>query len=335
MIRTATRAALHQRWFVNLAARGRQRGVDAGLDPQIAAALEFERIAGLPALETMEPAAARAYAETGLAPLDLDPAPMDRVTDATVPGPAGAIPVRIFVPPEATRDWIVYFHGGGGVFGSVRASEPMARYLAARTRATVASVEYRLGPEHKHPAAIDDAVAAWQALAARVPPGGRAAVGGDSFGGYLAAHVDHATRTRGLRRPDVQQLIYPVVDLTVTSPSIARNGRGYLLTEGTIRWCLGHYLHATDDPRAASPWFWPPGALAGAAPALVATAGFDPLVDEGDAWARRLADEGAVVRHLRFPSLVHGFVSLAGAVDAARAALDEVCDVTAELLGGR
>ena len=325
---------MEQRWFVRLAARGRQSGVDGELDPQVAAALEFQRIAHLPGLETMEPDAARRFAAEGLSPLDVDPAPMASVIDATVPGPAGPIPARIFVPPGASRDWIVYFHGGGGVFGSVAASEPMTRYMAARTHATVASVEYRLAPEHKHPAGIDDAVAAWAALVARVPAGGRAAVGGDSFGGYLAVQVEHAARTRGLRRPDVQQLIYPLVDLTLTSPSVARHGEGYLLTEAAMHWCRAHYLHATDDPRdpAVSPRFWPPGALAGAAPAVIATAGYDPLVDEDDAWARRLADEGVLVRHRQFATLVHGFVSLAGAVTAARAALDRICDDTAEML---
>jgi acetyl esterase len=310
------RRAMKTRWLVDLVGRKRS---DPGLDRQIAAALELQRIARLPALDTMEPAAARKFAEAGLSPLDLAPEPMDQVIDLFI----GSIPVRVFVPHDATGDWFVYFHGGGGVIGSIAASEPVTRYLAAKTRCTVASVGYRLGPEHKHPAAIDDATAAFQALAARVPAGKQLVAGGDSFGGFLTAHVDHHARLTGGRQPDLQVLIYPLVDLTLESPSIARLGDGYLLTKPTIYWFRSHYMHDDDDRRAGSPWFWTD--LRGSARAIVVTAGFDPLVEEGDAWAERLRAAGTEVRHHQNPSLVHGFLSLAGAVDAAHAATDRIC----------
>ncbi|HEX4452680.1 MAG TPA: alpha/beta hydrolase [Kofleriaceae bacterium] len=318
LMAAAVRRAMKTPWFVRLA--GRQRP-DPGLDRQIAAALEFQRIAKLPDLETMEPAAARTYTEAGLSPLDLDPAPMAEVIDFRV----GAIPVRAFVPRGATGDWFVYFHGGGGVTGSIKGSDAVTRHLAEQTRATVASVDYRLAPEHKHPAGIDDANAAYAAIAERVPAHGKLVVGGDSFGGFLTAHVEHHARTTGGRVPDLQVLIYPIVDLTLSSPSVERLGHGrYLLTKPMIDWYLAHYW-ASGDKRDGSPWFWPDAELDGAASAIVVTAGFDPLVDEGDAWAARLRDGGATVRHQQNPSLVHGFLSLAGAVDAARVATDRIC----------
>ncbi|MDB4952940.1 MAG: Alpha/beta hydrolase fold-3 domain protein [Myxococcales bacterium] len=321
-MRVAVRAAMSSERFVRFAGRGRSANADAALDPQIAAALEFARITKLPPLESMTPAAARRFAESGMSPLDLDTVPMAKITDTV----AGGIAVRIFEPHDAGPNWLVYFHGGGGVIGSIAASEPVTRYLAAQTRCTVASVEYRLGPEDKHPSAIGDACAAYAALANRVPTGGRLAVGGDSFGGYLSVQVERLSK----RRPDLQVLIYPLVDMTLTSPSIERHADGYLLTKSMIHWFRGHYLHDTDDHRTASPWFW--SDLAGTAPAIVVTAGYDPLVDEGDAWARRLREAGTKVIHRRHGSLVHGFVSMGGAVRAARAATDELCADIVELL---
>lgn len=329
LLRGVARAALAEPLARLLGGRRRRLGVDRELDPQIAAVLELQRLLRLPALESMEPAAARRFAEAGLAPLDLEPIAMARIIDAVVPGHRCSIPVRIFVPRGAGPHWIVYLHGGGGVIGSIGGAEPVTRLLAARTGCTVASIGYRLGPEHRHPAAIDDACAAWNAIASRAGRRARLAVAGDSFGGFLSAHVERAV----IRQPDLQVLLYPIVDLTLTSPSIDRHADGYLLTRSMIRWFRGHYLHPDDDHRAISPQYWTD--LRGAAPAVVATAGYDPLVDEGDAYAARLREAGVAVRHRRYPSLVHGFVGLAGAVRAARAALEEVCADVRELIAPR
>jgi acetyl esterase len=316
--------------LVHVLARSRQRGVDRDLDRQVAALLAGQRLLRLPPLDSMDPPRARAFAESGLSPLEVAPAAMAEITDTTVPGRGGPIPVRIFVPYDASPHWIVYLHGGGGVIGSIRASEPATRLLAAQTRCVVASVEYRLSPEHRHPAAIEDACAAWDALTARVREG-RVAVAGDSFGGYLAAQVDHHTIASGVRRPDLQVLIYPAVDMTQSSPSIDRLADGYLLTRALIQWFRGNYLNPGDDRRAVSPMFWPDHR--GAARAIIATAGYDPLVDEGARYAELLQRAGTEVRHRRYPSLIHGFLSLAGGVAAARAAVDELCGDVRELLG--
>jgi acetyl esterase len=311
LLRSAARMALARPLARAIGAR-RRRGHGAALDPQIAAVLELQRLLRLPPLESMEPPRARAFAEAGLSPLDVAHVPMAEVVDIT----AKRIPIRIYRPHDAGPHWMVYFHGGGGVIGSIRASDPIVRLLAAQTGCTVASVEYRLGPEDKHPAAIDDACAAYAAIAARLPPGARIAVAGDSFGGYLSAHVDRLAA----RRPDLQVLIYPLVDMTLTKPSIERHADGFLLTRSLMYWFRGHYLNADDDRRAISPLYWDD--LRRAAPAIVVTAGYDPLVDEGDAYAGRLRDAGVPVIHHRHDGLVHGFISLAGAVRAARAAVD-------------
>lgn len=323
-MRAAVRGAMRTSWFVKLAGRNRSTGADAELDPQVAAALEFDRIARLPALDSLSVPEARKFAAEGLSLLDVDDEPMAEVQDVLVNG----VPVRIYVPHEASGDWLIYFHGGGGVIGSIKSSEPVTRYIAEKTKCTVASVAYRLGPEHRHPAGIEDACTAYAGLLPRIH--GRIAIGGDSFGGFLTAHVDHWARRTDVRSPDVQLLIYPLVDLTLVSPSIDRLATGYLLTKSVIHWFRGHYLHPTDDMKAGSPWFWTD--LVGSAPAIVATAGFDPLVDEGDAWARRLQEAGTTVRHRRFDTLIHGFLSMAGAVDAAREAFDLLCRDLVEML---
>jgi acetyl esterase len=325
LLRGAVRAVLADP-VARMIGRRRQGGIDGELDPQLAAILELQRVLRLPALDSMEPAAGRRFAENSLAALDVESAPMAEVVDLTAPGKHGAVPIRVFVPFDAGPHWIVYLHGGGGVIGSIRSSEPVTRLIAAQTGCRVASVGYRLGPEDPHPAAIDDACAAWDAIAARADRGARIAVAGDSFGGYLSAQVDRAV----IRQPDLQVLIYPLVDMTMASPSVDRNAHGYLLTKAMMQWFRGHYLRPEDDRRAVSPAFWPD--LRGAAPAIVVTAGYDPLVDEGDAHAERLRTDGVTVRHRRYPSLVHGFLSLAGAVRGARAAVDELCADIRELL---
>jgi acetyl esterase len=328
LLRGVARAALAEP-LVRLLSRRRQRDTDVGLDRQVAAVLELQRLLRLPPLESMEPSKARDFAESGLSPLDVKPEPMEQIVDTTIAGAAGPVNVRLYVPHEATPHIIVYFHGGGGVIGSIRGSEPVTRLIAAQTGCTVASVGYRLGPEARHPCAVDDALAAYNAMLERLPAGARIAVAGDSFGGFLSAHVDRGAT----RKPDLQVLIYPLVDMTLDSPSIDRHASGYLLTKSIIQWMRSHYLEPDVDKRAISPFYWKDHH--GAARAVIVTAGYDPLVDEGDAYAAALRAAGVAVRHRRYPALIHGFISLAGAVRAARTAIDEVCSDIRELLVDR
>ena len=170
LLRGAARVALADP-IAHLIGRWRRRQpgyrpeLDRELDPQLATVLELQRLLRLPALDSMEPVPARRFAEEGMSPLDVDLVPMAELVDTVVEGHRETIPVRIYRPHGAGRHWIVYLHGGGGVIGSIRSSEPVARLLAAQTGCTVASVGYRLGPEHRHPAAIDDSCAAWTAIA--------------------------------------------------------------------------------------------------------------------------------------------------------------------------
>jgi acetyl esterase len=308
-------------------ARGRVERDGLVLDPQLAAAITTAERLGIRTIEGMAPPAARAHALRAMAAFDAEPRPMDSVLDTSVPGPAGRIPVRIYRPRSPDRGLLVYFHGGGGVIGSIEASDPFARVLADETRCQVASVEYRLAPEAPHPAAIDDAEAAYRALAAMAPDlhadPTRLVLVGDSMGGFLCAHVERRVAKRG-PRPALQVLIYPLTDLTFSHPSFRTFGDGFVLTAPTIHWFADHYLPDVAARRAASPLFAED--LTGAVPTIIVTAGFDPLRDEGRELADRLRQGGATVQYRCHGELVHGFVSMTGAIDAARLAVSRLAE---------
>jgi acetyl esterase len=308
----------------------------AGLDPQLAAVLTLQHRLGLPGLETLDLRGARRLSDEGLAPLDAHPRALAEVRDVRE---AGAPLMRLYRPARRGPGLVVYFHGGGGVVGSIDSHDPWCRALAHHAEVQVLSVEYRLAPEHPHPAAIEDAIAAWRWASANAASLGatRLACGGDSFGGYLCAVLDQATSrpelhapslpsAAGLPAPALQILIYPLVDLTLSSPSIEGNGQGYLLTAAMMKWFRAHYWgDAKDDGarRDASPLFTE---MPRAADAIVMLAGFDPLLDEGRAYAKRLAESGAEVKILEHSALIHGFVVMTGAIRAARAACLELCE---------
>jgi acetyl esterase len=241
-----------------------------------------------------------------------------------VDGGDGERQARLYRPPglAAPAPALVYFHGGGFVVGSLDSYEPVCRQLALDAGCVVVSVDYRLAPEHPFPAAPRDCLAAFRRLAREAAALGidatRLAVGGDSAGGNLAAGVAQATLGQAVR-PCFQLLIYPALDMTLAMPSITTFARGFLLEKETIDWYLAHYLppgHDRRDP-VASPLFGP---VAGLPPAFLATAGFDPLRDEGDAYARRMQAAGVAVEHRRYPSLFHGFFNTSGGLSASRAA---------------
>lgn len=248
-------------------------------------------------------------------------APLEAVRDERV---SGRVTVRVYRPRGLSRSApaLVYLHGGGFVLGSLTSHDPVCRALAHEARCVVVAVDYRLAPEHPFPAAADDATEAFrwvisQAARLGVDPS-RVAVGGDSAGGNLAAVVAIDTRDDE-HPPCLQALIYPAVDQTQSFPSLKLMESGFLLDLATINWFRAHYTPDPADwekPRA-SPWF---ADVEGLAPAHVQTAGFDPLRDEAEAYAVKLRDAGVAVTSRRYPSMVHGYISVTGSIVCAREA---------------
>jgi acetyl esterase len=217
---------------------------------------------------------------------------------------------------------VVYIHGGGFVSGSIVSHDNVARIIADEGRVAVLSIEYRLAPEHKFPAAVDDAIRAYQwardnAAMLGCDPA-RIAVAGDSAGGNLSAVVSRAARDRGFPMPALQVLIYPATDFTRSLPSHTTFAKGFFLDARSIDYYLGHYAADPKDERA-SPLL--AKTFDRLPRAIVVTSGFDPLVDEGDAYAEKLKSAGVEVTHIRHDSLIHGFVNMMGAIDAGRLAL--------------
>ena len=253
-----------------------------------------------------------------------DPVPAE---DRTVPGPAGDIPVRIYRPQsDQALPVVVYFHGGGWVVGDIASHDTTCQRLAAGVPALVVSVDYRLAPEHRFPAAVVDcdAATAWVSAHAAELGGDptRLAVAGDSAGGNLAAVVARHARDAGGPPIAFELLIYPATDLTGSFPSHTENGAGYLLDADTMRWFIDHYIDDEDRRHPdASPLF--ADDLSGLPPALVLTAEFDPLRDEGEAYAERLRQAGVTVTASRYDGMIHGFYGLDSVFDASKRATAE------------
>jgi acetyl esterase len=298
------------------------------LDPDAEILLEMVRAANRPAFETVGAAEARLLFNAGRKVLAPDPMPVAELRELAIPGPGGPIPARLYrAAASSILPVLVFFHGGGWVVGDIESHDTVCRHLANRAGCAVVSVDYRLAPEHKFPAAVEDcfAATAWvagNAAALGVDPG-RLAVGGDSAGGNLAAVVSLLARDHGGPRITSQLLIYPATDAAMRHESIARFAEGYVLTRSTMRWFYQQYLRAPEDVAdwQASPLAAPD--LGSLPAAFVLTAGYDPLCDEGDAYAARLAASGVAVTHRRFPGQVHGFAMNGKIIRAAETALDE------------
>ncbi|HEX6424401.1 MAG TPA: alpha/beta hydrolase [Acidimicrobiales bacterium] len=298
--------------------------------PEVRSILDFiESAAGPPPDELSPDEVRQSYA--ALSMLESRPE-VASVADRMVPGPAGDVPVRVYVPTTepGPRPVVVYFHGGGWVIGSIETHDATTRAIAAGSGATVVSVDYRLAPEHPFPAAIDDALAAVRWVAAKaadldVDPS-RLVVAGDSAGGNLAALAAIELRDTPV---DVafQLLVYPVTDGTFAHPSMDENAEGYFLTRATMDWFWRNYVGDGDwtGPRV-SPMHVPAEALRGLPPALVLTAEYDPLRDEGEAYAARLADAGVDVTVHRYDGMIHGFFAMREMVPEGKAAVDEACE---------
>jgi len=267
--------------------------------------------------------------------------PLAAVTDLTIPGPGGQIPARFYEPPGLGlegRPLIVYFHGGGWTVGDLDTADGVCRFLALEVPATVLSVDYRLAPEHPFPAAVEDALAAFRWAALDNPRLGvdpdRIAVAGDSAGGNLAAAVSLLAREEGGPVPAMQVLIYPATDAIGGQRSREEFAEGFLLTKADMDWYERHYLppgidHA--DPRVS---VLRAEDLSDLPPAYVATAGFDPLRDEGEAFAERLRESGVPVALRRHPGLVHSFANMTAFSRTAEAAMRELASAVRMGLAG-
>jgi len=288
----------------------------------------------------LSPQQARARIRAGAAAAAGPKRPLSAVTDLAIPGPAGTMPARFYEPPGIgieKRPLVVYFHGGGWTIGDLDTSDSVCRFLAATVPAAVLSVDYRLAPEHPFPAAVEDAWAAfrWAATdSARlgIDPA-RIAVSGDSAGGNLAAAVSLQARDEGGPSPAMQALIYPVTDTLGGQPSRDTFAKGFLLTRADMDWFEHHYLPGADDRGDPRVSVLRSADLAGLAPAYVATAGFDPLRDEGEAYAERLREEGVQVTQRRHPGLVHGFANMTAISPTAEAAMSELAAALRSGLG--
>lgn len=303
------------------------------VDPGIAVLLELVAASGYPPMHEGTPEVARKgfRAMTADAVQPEQVVAVGSVEDAEV----GGVPARIYRPAsEGPAPTLVFLHGGGFVIGDLDTHDQTCRRLCAGAETVVVSVDYRLAPEHPWPAAVDDALAATLAVAADLASYGGTdvlAVGGDSAGGNLAAIVAQSPQLRDVVRG--QLLIYPAVDPGGEYASREENAAGYFLEQATMEWFFAQYVPELDDAALADPRLAPlHGDLAGLAPAIVVTAEYDPLRDEGEAYADALAAAGVSVDRVRYDSLVHGFIDMGVLSPAATSAVDDLVARTRSLL---
>lgn len=284
----------------------------------------------MPAMSSLSPDEARASSAGGLSAMAGKPEPGVRVENLSIDGPGGALRLRAYRPVEqdASAPLIVYAHFGGGVIGDLETSDVFCGILARIARTAVLSVDYRLAPEHRFPAGLDDVLAAYRwgrDNAARFGAAeGQAAIGGDSMGGNFAAVVAQEMKRGGEPQPALQLLIYPAVDVASETQSMTTYADAYPLSRETMNWFMAHYIGPDADP--VDPRLSPIKSddLSGLAPAVVVTAGFDPLVDQGECYAKRLQDAGVPVIYRCYDSLAHGFTAFTGAIPMADTACREI-----------
>ncbi len=304
------------------------------LHPQIQQVLAAMAKAELKPIEAMTPSEARAQMEATARSRKAEPLPIARAEERLIPGPGGDIRLRLYwplrsAPGPAPVPAIVYYHGGGHVIGSLDTHDLVARNLCAGAKALVASVDYRMGPEHKFPAAVDDAFAAlaWvhaNAASLGADPGWLG-VHGDSAGANLAAVVALLARDAGGPKLQLQSLVYPVGDYTLSGASYGKYAQGYgVLTRDAMVWFRDHYLRSAVDAEdwRASPLKAP--SLAGVAPAIIITAECDVLHDDGERYAAALRQAGVAVEYREYAGMIHGFLGMVPVVDDAMVAQRQI-----------
>ena len=297
------------------------------LVPEYQAMLEALAAEPGPPITAMTPEEARALYRM-MRPLN-DGLAVGEVLERGIPGPSGEVPLRIYRPQSAgPHPLLLYLHGGGWVIGDLDTADAACRDLCETAGCVVASVDYRLAPEHRFPAAVDDCYAALEWVAGNgdeLGGNGRLAVTGESAGGNLAAVLCLKARDEGGPRIDFQLLLYPVVDDDLSRPSYSENATGYILETDTMRWFWDHYC---PDPSSRNhPYAVPLKAAdhSGLPPALVMTAEFDPLRDEGNLYAETLAAAGTQAEVICYDGLLHDFFATAQQFKASRAAFETAC----------
>jgi acetyl esterase len=302
------------------------------LDPDAAAVYKAFQEAGRPAYETLTAPEARDYYMQARLVSNPEPPELKSAEPLAIPAPHGAIPARIYTPKtlrkkDGLAPCLVFFHGGGWVIGNLETHDVVCRKLAQESELIVISVDYRLAPEHKFPAAVDDAILATKWIAANAKQHGidasRLIVGGDSAGGNLAAVVALAARDGGGPKIAAQLLIYPATEFARKHPSHREPETSILLTHSVIGWFMNHYLGDAD----ISDWRASPArakSLTDLPPAYVLTAGADPLRDEGDEYAARLKEAGVPVTYKHFPGQFHGFFTMGKLLNQANVAVTEI-----------
>jgi len=301
----------------------------APLDPQMKMVLDMAAASGRPKMWTLAPAEAREMYRQTARILDLKPAPaVAEIVNRKLPGAAGELPTRLYRPQGAAAgDLLVFFHGGGYTIGDLETHDVPCRILATRANVAVLAIDYRLAPEHKFPAGVDDAVAVLRWVRANAASLGaspdRVAVGGDSAGGNLSTVACLRLRDAGEALPLFQLLIYPGTDFAADYESRRLFREGYFLEEKSMDYFRAHYISDADRLNAlASPLRAKD--LGGLPPAHVFTAAFDPLRDEGKAYADKMAAAGVKTSYRCVDGLVHGFLHFTGAVKAADVAMTDI-----------
>jgi acetyl esterase/lipase len=302
------------------------------LDPDAAALLEVMRAAGTAQPYQLSVEQAREQMRAALATRG-EPIALHRVEDLALPSPDGALSLRLYRPHEGKLPIALFLHGGGWVLGDLDTHDRLCRRLAQRSGCLLVALDYRRAPEHRHPAALQDALLAYRWLldsAARI--GGdaaRVAVVGESAGGATVACLSLLLRDLGAPLPRIQLLAYPITDMCGHWPSRQEHSSGYTLDIEFVRWSLANYLPAGHDPD--NPYALPLCAedLTGLPPTVLATAEFDPLRDEGVAYVRKLQAAGVEVRHIHAVDQMHGFMLVDRAVAKAAALIDRLADALA------